>query len=150
MSKFIIGIIIVIILGAGYLLLQSDSTPDSAYRWVGTYEYSEFGPSNSGSNQTWVYQLIILSDEGQLGISLNIDGFQTLVRIMANAIERDGKLDIVFEDYGSDNLFPQYEKGEALLSLEKVTEEKYKILWGAMASYLQDPGDAQFLKKNIL
>lgn len=119
-------------------------------KWIGTYEYGEFAPSDFGSNQTWAYQLTISSGGDQLKASLGIDGFQTFVRIVASAVERDGKLDIIFEDYGPGHTsytFPRHEKGEVLLSLEKITEEKYKILWGKLTSYLLDPGDAQFLKK---
>ena len=119
-------------------------------KWIGTYEYTEFVPSDFGSNQIWAYQLTISSVEGQLKASLDIDGFQTIVRITANAVERDGKLNIVFEDYGADHVLFQYERGNILFSLEKITEEKYRILWGELTSNLLDSGDAKFSKKEGL
>lgn len=117
-----------------------------AIDWTGIYEYGEFAPGVYGSDQTWAYKLEIYKEDNQLRARLDIDGFQTLTRIQATAEEMDENLDIVFDSYGSENMYEPYEKGELLFSLGKTSDENYKIIWNKLRSNLKDPGVAEFKK----
>ena len=108
--------------------------------WVGEYHYSEFTPPN----QTWVYKLTVSQEGNAL---LDVDGFQTLVRIQASVKENNGRLEIVFDNYGPENTYARYQKGDLLFSLGKSSDSKYKILWDKLKSnLLTPPVDAVFTK----
>ncbi|MFA5767828.1 MAG: hypothetical protein WC919_07970, partial [Candidatus Paceibacterota bacterium] len=64
----------------------------------------------------------------------------------AIAEERNGRLDIVFDSYRSENIYELYERGDLLFSIEKISRDKYRILWDKMKSNLLEPGDAKFEK----
>ena len=115
-------------------------------KWVGTYEYGEFAPSDFGSNQTWVYNLEIYKEENQLKARLDIDGFQALIRIQAITRENNGNLDIIFDSYLPKSMYTPHKKGDVLFSLEKVLEENYKIIWNKLRSNLLNPVNAEFKK----
>jgi hypothetical protein len=144
-----VGIIIIllILIGGGYFAWQHFGVPKASIMdWIGSYEYIESAPGVYSPDQTWVYKLDIYEEENQLKAQLDIDGFQAMIRIQAIAEERNGRLDIVFDSYRSENIYELYERGDLLFSIEKISRDKYRILWDKMKSNLLEPGDAKFEK----
>lgn len=114
-------------------------TVSNLTNWVGTYEYGESAPPD----EVWIYILEIYKD-GKA--NLNIDGFQTMTRILATAKENNGKLDIIFSGYAPDNIYGNFQKGDLLLSLQKTSSENYKIIWNKMTPNLPSSTSAEFQK----
>ncbi len=112
--------------------------------WTGIYKYSESAPTNIGSNQTWAYELKIYKENGQLKAQLNIDGFQTLVRIQAVAREQNKNLDIILDSYRPENIYQPYQKGDLLFTLQKISKEKYKIAWNKLQPNLLNTASSEF------
>ena len=103
----------------------------------GVYGYEEFARGDPGSNQTWDYDLNISTNGGVGPISLSIDGFQTLTRINAYGIIKEGSLQVVFDSYGTENTqeYAKFKKGDILFTL-KPRHEGTSIEWKAMQPML--------------
>lgn len=133
-------------------MIQKDAVVD----WVGVYEYSEF----AAPNQTWVYTLQIERQESGLEAvlqgELRIDGFQTLARIGVATREdsiNKKQLDILFDHYLPEDIHytEQYQKGDALFSLEKSTEKEYKVVWDKLYPNLsENKEEAVFIKTEVI
>lgn len=81
-----------------------NQTNQAVFNWEGTYEFTEVAPGlpNSGQpNMVENYVLSILSGDGRWYLGLNVDGFQSLIRIVATANNVGKSLDVVFDSYNS-------------------------------------------------
>lgn len=95
---------------------------------IGNYSYDEYAPPDEG----WVYDLEMYQEGNQLKAKLNIDGFQTLTRILADVVKNNDNLNIIFNSYGPDNMYSSFKTGDRIFSLEKTSDSSYKILWDKM------------------
>lgn len=106
--------------------------------WYGTYKLSETASISNGLNQRWQfweYRLQISSSNGASRwiVTLNIDGFQTLLRINATANVRGNALDVVFDSYGSGSMVRNFNKGDVLFTLTPI-ENGLAVEWKKMQS----------------
>ncbi|MFH1534713.1 MAG: DUF5991 domain-containing protein [Patescibacteria group bacterium] len=146
----LIVVVLAVIVGGGILFLQYRCfLPPGGGSWVGTYKYEEFAPSDSGSDQLWVYKLSISYSE-DYEPKLSIDGFQTMTKIEGLAKESNGRLDIFFKEYlPLDTHYESalYNEGDLLFSLKKINDSNYKIIWGKLKSNLVNPSVEAVFKK---
>ncbi|MBX4198618.1 hypothetical protein KW782_04830, partial [Candidatus Parcubacteria bacterium] len=91
------------------------------FNWYGKYEFGEVAPANpnGGSVQSWQYKLLISSTNGvpRMYAELDVDGFQSLLRINATPVDRGQALDIVFDSYRVDSMLQGFKKGDILFTL---------------------------------
>ncbi len=98
--------------------------------WAGSYEFDEDGGKTSGGTPIFVvHQLDILETEDGLIAMIRSSGFQTSRELTGTVKIEGSRLSIFFENYGEDNTFQTYRKGDLLFSLEKSTKNgKTEIL----------------------
>jgi len=114
----------------------------------GTYEFGEFAQGNRDSNQTWVYRMYLKNDNGESPITLNVDGFQTIVRIYATGVvSSDNSIDVVFDSYAPENMTPLgFKKGDILFTLN-YSNGLTNAEWKTMQPNLEEnKGGAKFVK----
>jgi hypothetical protein len=75
------------------------------------------------------------------------DGFQTQIRFNAKTQELDGKLLVLFDSYGPEDMFKNgYSKGDLLFTISNI-DGKYIITWGKFKG-LSDNETDEFKKLN--
>ncbi len=92
---------------------KNDSS--SLESWIGSYTFSEYAPPD----QNMFYTISIYKEDNKYFSKLNIDGFQTIVRLQAKVSGDEKSIKLLFEKYLPDNQFEPYDKGDILLSFEK-------------------------------
>jgi len=102
--------------------------------WAGSYEFYENGGKTAGGTSIFVtHQMDIVETEDGLVAMIQSNGYQT-ARDLVGSVRIDGnKLLVYFEDYGENNIFQTYEKGDLLLTLERKTEKGKTVIlttWG--------------------
>ncbi|PUA37040.1 hypothetical protein C8Z91_22085 [Paenibacillus elgii] len=101
--------------------------------WVGEYEFSEYAPPD----QNRFYRISIYKEDKSYYATIDIDGFQTMVRLQGQ-VEGDGKaVKIIFDKYLPDNLWEPYSPGDVLLRLEK-TDSALNTFWEKIHPMLKD------------
>ena len=121
-------------------LLSGES--NQTFNWEGNYSFSEF----SQPNQTWEYSLSISSADGKLHVGLNIDGFQTMSRIIATANNNGSNLDVIFDSYSSENIGGNLKKGYVLFTLTPASDG-LSVQWNKMQPNLKDNINSAIFKK---
>jgi hypothetical protein len=104
-------------------------------RWTGIYEFNEDGGKTAGGTPVTVHHEIRVLDPGDgLIAMIKSQGYQTSRDLVCTAKIEGSKLKIYLEEYGEDNVFETYRKGELLLTLERKAEKGKAVLlthWGA-------------------
>ena len=101
--------------------------------WVGDYEFYEFCPPNINMK----YDIKVYKDNGNYYAKINIDGFQTNVRLQAKVSGNEKSIKLIQDKYLQDNQFKVYNEEDSLLSFEKRNSEIYTI-WGKIEPILPE------------
>jgi len=126
------------------------SATQNAFNWEGHYQLYQFAPPDEG----WEYNLFILSNEGKRKLQLDVDGYQTMIRINATANNVGNSLDIVFDSYNTesediDSIAPKlWKKGDVLFTLTPV-QSGLAVEWKKMESNLLKPKPEDNIFKKI-
>ena len=103
-------------------------------RVVDLTQFDEDGGKNAGGAAIFItHQLSVAETDDGLIVTLQSNGYQTSKDLTGTAKVQGDKLLIYFEDYGENNVFETYQKGDLLLTLERKTAKgKTEILthWG--------------------
>jgi hypothetical protein len=117
--------------------------------WFGEYTYSEFAKPNI----TLTYSLRLALPNGSPRAILNIDGFQTMSRLLADVKEvNEDTVQLIFDNYQvGDAVFEEgrvktLAHGDILLTLKKTQNGNLQIKWGKIQSGLINPGLVEFEK----
>jgi len=114
--------------------------------WSGVYSYEEFAPPN----QSWVYELVVSQTGKESVARLTIDGFQTMARVLCDAVVDGDKLLLKFSSYEPDTtpVAGKIAVGETLFTLEKENNGALMTHWGKLTAQLpsnQVSGNQRFV-----
>lgn len=90
-------------------------------------------------NQNMFYSIDIYREDGNCYAKIGIDGFQTLVRLLAKVSGDLYSIQLAFLKYLPDNVFEPYKTGDILLGFEK---ESSKLItnWGEIQPLIIENG----------
>lgn len=118
---------------AGLMLLFA-GLATAQKEWVGTYTFDEDGGRNAGGTAIFIaHQLMILESDDGLIAHLESNGYQTSKDLNCRAKVNGNKLEIYFDNYGENNVFESYDKGDLLFTLERRTvkgKPEIATFWG--------------------
>lgn len=116
--------------------------------WLGLYEFTESVSGNA--SQVWVYRILIAQVSGKWKVLLNVDGSQTLTRIVATARDAGDSMDVIFDSYDKGNQGGTFKKGDVLFTLTR-SSSGLSIQWKTMQPNLEKnrEGSRFTLLKNI-
>jgi len=122
------------------------STSQEMIGWSGVYSYEEFAPPN----QSWVYELVVSQTGKESVARLTIDGFQTMARVLCDAVVDGDKLLLKFSSYEPDTtpVAGKIAVGETLFTLEKENNGALMTHWGKLTAQLpsnQVSGNQRFV-----
>ncbi|RCX17265.1 hypothetical protein DFR58_108160 [Anaerobacterium chartisolvens] len=100
--------------------------------WAGNYVFSEFAPPN----QNMFYRFSVYEENGEYYADINIDGFQTIIRLKAKVLGDEEAIKLAFYKYLPDNISEQFMEGDVLLSFEKKNSKLYTF-WGKIQPILE-------------
>ena len=121
--------------------------------WAGTYEYTaSLGRTAGGTGIVVTYTIVVASGNSEPGAVVEASGYMTDDKLRCETRARGNRIDLHFHSYpdgGTANAYgvELYKKGDLLLSLEKVVQQKrtrYRVLW---AKYNTDFKKRVFFKK---
>ncbi|MBI2409970.1 hypothetical protein HYV30_02935 [Candidatus Kaiserbacteria bacterium] len=149
MKYSLLAILLILIFGVAAFLYRGKlpspfletSGPDSfrivptAESWLGTYTFYEFAEPN----RAWTYDLSVKQEGSAIVADLDIDGFQTIIRIRAKpVINANGDLDLIFDSYRPEHSLTRYAIGDLLFTLSKLdTAGKYSVRWGKLKANIK-------------
>ncbi len=120
--------------------------------WTGEYFYDEVGGETAGGTKIYIaHNLKIYEIDGKLEASIYSQGFQTSRDLFADAVIENTRLDLYFREYGPDQVFKGYRKGELVFSLEW-SEDGILTNWGVFKPVLTSndaDGKTRFVKSNL-
>lgn len=135
---------------------QTEKQKDIVKQWAGRYEFEESAKGGSDmASQSWDYIVkVTAKNDTTLTADISIDGFQTMTRIIADVAATDKSADFIFNEYGLDNKFSVYKKGDKLFSFEITGKNELVTNWGKLQANVisnQKNGLAMFkkMKANI-
>ncbi len=111
-------------------LLMLNFSASAQISWLGSYQFEEDGGKTAGGMPIFiVHQLdIIESDDGLIAM-VQSNGFQTSRDLVCTTKAEGKKLLFFFENYGENNSFQPYVKGDLLFTLEqKTSKDKAELL----------------------
>ena len=114
-------------------LSQSQLNNVNLNEWVGDYEFYEFCPPNINMQ----YNINIYKENEAYFVKINIDGFQTNVRLQAKVSGDEKSIKLLHDKHLPDNQFKPYNKGDILLSFEKRNSKIYTN-WGKLEPILPE------------
>ena len=115
---------------------QSNSEPtveNDLNGWIGEYIFDESAPPD----QVWHYDINISNVDGSYYAEIDIDGFQTEVRIKALVSGTRNLIDLIFNENLPDNDFPRFNVGDKLLSFNR-NDTDILTYWGALQPNIID------------
>ncbi|HEX9061042.1 MAG TPA: DUF5991 domain-containing protein [Clostridia bacterium] len=101
--------------------------------WIGAYKFSEFAPPD----ENMFYAISIYKDNESYYAKINIDGFQTIKRMLTKVSGDKDSIKLTFVKYLPDNAMEPYKVGDILLTLEKRNSEVYTT-WGKIEPLLKE------------
>ncbi|MBE2226066.1 MAG: hypothetical protein IAE93_01935 [Ignavibacteria bacterium] len=103
-------------------------------KWAGQYTFEESAKNVTGDGaQTWNYVIDIKEkDANTLIADIQVDGFQTMTRIEASVKATEKNAEVIFEQYGKDNMFELYKKGDRLFTIEANDKGEIITNWDKM------------------
>jgi hypothetical protein len=99
--------------------------------WIGDYTFSE----SATPNINMYYQISVYKNNNNYYAAINIDGFQTMARLLATVSGDNNSIKLIFNKYLPDNFLGSYNKGDILLSFQKNNSKLYTI-WGEIQPIL--------------
>ncbi|MEK7562308.1 MAG: DUF5991 domain-containing protein [Patescibacteria group bacterium] len=158
MNKLVLGsiviVIVLIVATSGIFAWQYFAKPETnsqnAFNWEGYYQLEQFAPPD----EVWEYSLFISSNGGKWKLRLDVDGYQTMVRINATANNIGNSLDVVFDSYNTDSedidfMVPKlWKKGDVLFTLTPV-QSGIAVEWKKMESNLLKPKPQENIFKKV-
>lgn len=117
-------------LGSVYLVLIFCVLVNGQTNWIGSYEFDEDGGKTVGGTRIFIsHQIEIKKTDDGLLATIQSNGYQTSIDLVGTVKADGDKLMICFDSYGENNMFENYEQGDLLLTLERITtKEKTEIL----------------------
>ena len=103
---------------------------------LGDYSFTEYNEPN----QTWVYKLKIYNDNDKYYADINVDGFQTMVRLRTEVIKDDTGLKFSFDKVLDEHATGNYSTGDILFKLYKKGNYIY-TKWEKMQPMLSNNKD---------
>jgi len=151
-------LVIAIVIAVTFLLAPLSLHPARARdhsrdAWAGTYESTTtLGHTAGGTPMVVTYTIEVTSDNAELGALIGADGYMTDDRLRCTTRTQGNRINLYFHSYpngGTTNQYgvELYKKGDLLLSLEKITQQKrtrYRVTW---AKYNTDLKKRIFFKK---
>lgn len=120
---------------AAVLILIISAAAGAQSSWAGTYEFDEDGGKTVGGTAIFVsHELDIIETDDGFAAVLKSSGYQTSTDLQCTTKADGSRLLIYFDEYGEDNIFENYKKGELLLTLERKSDNKAETIltyWGA-------------------
>ncbi len=117
--------------------------------WEGTYVYEEFAPPNQG----WNYELIVSKKDKEYTAQLNIDGFQTMRRLVCDGVVDGSRLLLKFSSYGPDDSHysEDFTTGQLLVMLEKLPNTDLLTYWKELTPQLEmkQSSDNRYFTYNV-
>ncbi len=103
-------------------------------KWAGQYTFEESAKNVTGDGaQTWNYVIDIKEkDANTLIADIQVAGFQTMTRIEASVKATEKNAEVIFEQYGKDNMFELYKKGDRLFTIEANDKGEIITNWDKM------------------
>lgn len=130
MKKYIwiilcVCLVFIIFVGCKSNLEQGSINDGDLNSWIGKYEFEEVSDIHSDirPNPSWVYAISIYKENSDYYANIDVDGFQTIVRLKSRIKGDKDLISLVFETYLPDNISVSYEINDVLLRLEKVDSE---------------------------
>lgn len=129
--KYLFGVFTIVVC-ISCLLFFYNNRPVS---WVGSYTFYEFAPPNQNMRY-----LITIEKEDDSFAYIEIDGFQTLMRIKAKVLTNDNEIMLefcehYFDEKGNTSMWEVYAKGDILLTL-KEQDDMLLTEWGKIQPLL--------------
>ena len=103
-----------------FFILALAAHSSAQWSWAGKYEYGENAGRNAGGTVIFIHHEITIEKNGdKLSAFITSQGYQTSKALKCTAKVVGNKLQIYFEDYGTDNIYEPFEPGDLLLTLER-------------------------------
>ncbi|HEY8392854.1 MAG TPA: DUF5991 domain-containing protein [Capillibacterium sp.] len=99
------------------------------------HTFSEYAPPD----QNMFYGLTIYREGNNFFGEINIDGFQTMERLLATVSGDENGIELKFFRYLPDNIFEPYEEGDILLTLRQKRSETDHDLWRDRTAFIGKP-----------
>ena len=153
MKRALTIIVAVILLPALLSHVPAGAQGQPRDEWAGTYEYTaSLGRTAGGTGIVVNYTIEVTSGNSELGAVVEASGYMTDDKLRCETKTQGNRIDFHFHSYpdgGTANAYgvELYKKGDLLLSLEKVVQQKrtrYRVLW---AKYNTDFKKRVFFKK---
>jgi hypothetical protein len=111
--------------------------------WAGTYTFDENGGKTAGGGTVIfvTHELRVFETDDGLRATLKSNGYQTSTDLNCKIKATGGKMEVLFDSYGEDNVHESYTAGDLLLTLEKKSVKgKTELLtwWGKFTPALPE------------
>ena len=115
-----------------------ENSAEEKNKWSGRYGFHESAEGiTPGTAQSWDWEVIVESDEkGSYKARVNVDGFQTIVRIEADVIATDSTAEFIFVKYLPENMFGSFKKGDRLFGFRINENGEMLTYWDKMKPYV--------------
>lgn len=151
--KRALGLVAVTLMSALLSQVPADAMSRPRDEWAGTYEYTaNLGRNAGGAAMIVTYTIEVTSGNAEPGAVVGASGYMTDDKLRCETRTRGNRINLYFHSYpdgGTANQYgvELYKKGDLLLSLEKVVQQKrtkYRVVW---AKYNTDFKKQVFFKK---
>lgn len=88
--------------------IQNAKVSSSLETWVGQYSFSEHFPPNINM----FYSISIYKENNNYFAEIDVNGFQTMKRLLAKVSEDTNSIKLEFLKYLPDNMYESYKKGD--------------------------------------
>ena len=114
------------------------ANPDDAAQpsWAGIYTFTEVGEPNSGIVKSYVIE--INKTDNDWFATVNVDGFQTLQRFVADVVPDGINRIQLYAREVSDDSFPPVQKDMLLMELEYLDHGIVQVIWGEIQPLLRE------------
>ena len=115
------------------LFINAAAPAQSLSKWTGSYEYTaSLGRTAGGTAINITYEVTIRPDGSAV---IQATGYQTDDEIRCDTRVQGNRISLYFKSYpdgGNLNQFgvQLYQKGDFLLSLERVSDRQFRVRWG--------------------
>jgi hypothetical protein len=119
MTKHSIKLHYLIVIGVSLILLSiviaNQYIKANISSWIGHYEYFEHTPPDINMH----YKISIYQEQGGCYARIDIDGFQTSMKMKALISGNRDKIDIIFDSLLPESMDPFLKKGDVLVTFKK-------------------------------
>ncbi len=122
---FCVCLVFIIFAGCKNNLEQGSINDGDLNTWIGKYEFEEVSDIHSDirPNPSWVYTISIYKENSDYYANIDVDGFQTIVRLKSRVKGDKDLISLVFETYLPDSISESYKVNDVLLRLERADSE---------------------------